>query len=82
MVSKFVPLAVTAMGVWDARSLTWLQKFSGVCSAATAADPGSVFATLMTKLSVALWRGNSRMLRGCRVYTTELVEPGNSARNQ
>ena len=72
--SNFVPLAVTAMGVWDERSLRWLRKFSDVCAAATAADPGSLFASLMTKLSVALWRGNSRMLRACRAQSSEFAE--------
>ena len=28
--STFVPLAVTALGVWDERSLLWLKKFSGI----------------------------------------------------
>jgi hypothetical protein len=63
---QFVPLAVTALGVWDERSLRWLRLFSAVCAAATSLDVGSYFASLMLKLSVALWRGNSRMLRsGC-----------------
>jgi hypothetical protein len=59
----FTPLAVTALGVWDERSLRWLRRFSDTCAAATAAEPGHMFASLMTRLSVALWRGNSRMLR-------------------
>ena len=71
LASKFVPLAVTAMGVWDDRSLRWLRTFSDVCAAATAADPGSAFASLMTRLSVALWRGNSQMLRACRAHTAD-----------
>jgi len=60
---KFVPLAVTALGVWDERSLRWLRRFSDVCAAASATDSGFAFASLMTKLSIALWRGNSRMMR-------------------
>ncbi len=42
------PLAVTAMGVWDDRSLRWLRTFSEVCAAAMVADPGSAFASLIT----------------------------------
>ena len=50
MVSKFVPLAVTAMGVWDERSLRWLLHFSDVCAAASASNPGTVFfSSLMTR---------------------------------
>jgi hypothetical protein len=64
---KFVPLAVTAMGVWDERSLRWLRKFSDVCAAASASCQGAMFASLMTRLSVALWIGNSRMMRSCRI---------------
>ena len=63
---KFVPLAVTALGVWDERSLQWLRRFSAVCAAASSMDVGMAFASLMTKLSIALWRGNSRMMRACR----------------
>jgi hypothetical protein len=72
MVSKFVPLAVTAMGVWDERSLRWLRHFSDVCAAASASSPGTVFSSLMTRLSVALWRGNSRMMRSCRTSDAAL----------
>jgi hypothetical protein len=60
---EFVPLAVTALGVWDERSLRWLRRFSDVCAAATSVSPGIALASLMAKLSVALWRGNSRMIR-------------------
>jgi hypothetical protein len=66
---KFVPLAVTALGVWDERSLRWLRRFSDVCAAATSEDSGSAWARLMTRLSIALWRDNSRMMRACRPYT-------------
>jgi hypothetical protein len=66
---KFIPLAVTALGVWDERSLRWLRRFSDVCAAATSEDTGSAWARLMTKLSIALWRDNSRMMRACRSYT-------------
>ncbi len=59
----FTPLAVTALGVWDERSLRWRHRFSDTCAAATAAEPGHMFASLMTRLSAALWHGNSRMLR-------------------
>jgi len=34
-----------------------------VCAAASATDSGFAFASLMTKLSIARWRGNSRMMR-------------------
>jgi hypothetical protein len=71
---QFIPLAVTAMGVWDERSLRWLRHFSDVCAAATSVDPGSSFASLMTKLSIALWRGNSRMMRACRPYPQTIVD--------
>jgi hypothetical protein len=64
----FVPLATTALGVWDERSLRWLRRFSDVCAAATSMDSGRAFASLMTKLSIALWRGNSKMLRACRPF--------------
>jgi hypothetical protein len=63
---QFVPLAVTALGVWDERSVQWLRRFSAVCAAASSMDVGVAFASLMTKLSIALWRGNSRMMRACR----------------
>jgi hypothetical protein len=63
---KFVPLAVTALGVWDERSVLWLRRFSAVCAAASSMDVGVAFASLMTKLSIALWRGNSRMMRAGR----------------
>ena len=52
-VALFVPLAVTALGVWDERSLRWLRRFANVCAAATAVDPGSALAALMMRLSVA-----------------------------
>ena len=61
--SAFQPLAVTALGAWDERSLHWLKRFSDACAAARVTDKGSTFAQLMTRLSVALWRGNSRLLR-------------------
>ena len=64
--SKFAPLAVTAIGAWDERSLLWLKRFSAVCALATGEDTGLAFGSLMTKLSVALWRGNSRMIRALR----------------
>ena len=66
---KFVPLAVTAVGVWDERSLRWLRRFSDVCAAALSEDTGSAWARLMTILSIALWRDNSRMMRACRPFT-------------
>jgi hypothetical protein len=65
-VTKFVPLAVTTLGVWDHRSLYWLRTFSDVCAAAKSMNRGVFFASLMTQLSVALWRGNSWMIRACR----------------
>jgi hypothetical protein len=70
--SEFVPLAVTALGVWDERSLRWLRRFSDVCAAATSVSPGTALASLMTKLSVALWRGNSRMIRASRTSDTDI----------
>ena len=66
LVSSFQPLAVTALGVWDERSLLWLRRFSDVCAASLGLDNGTAFADLMTRLSVALWRGNSRLLRALR----------------
>ena len=62
--AAFTPLAVTAFGVWDEWSLRWLRRFSEACAAATTAVPREAFASLMARISVALWRGNSRMLRG------------------
>ena len=64
--SKFAPLAVTAIGAWDERSLLWLKRFSAVCAAASGEDTCSAFGSLMTQLSVALWRGNSHMIRALR----------------
>ncbi len=58
-----MPLAVTALDVWDERSLRWLRRLSDVCAAATSVSPGTALASLMTKLSVALWRANSCMIR-------------------
>ena len=68
LVSTFQPLAVTALGVWDNRSFRWLRKFSDICASSLGIDNGSAFADLMTRLSVALWRGNSRLLRSLRVH--------------
>ena len=68
--SRFVPLAVTALGAWDERSLLWLKRFSAVCAGASGEDVGQAFASLMTRLSVALWRGNSRMIRALRAVPT------------
>ena len=67
LVSKFQPLALTAMGVWDERSLQWLRRFSDICAAAKGIDSGTAFASLMTSLSVALWRGNSRLMRALQI---------------
>lgn len=61
--SHFVPLAVTAAGVWDERSIRWLRRFSAVCAASLGVDSGSAFADLMVRLAVALWRGTSAMSR-------------------
>ena len=72
--SSFQPLAVTALGSWDERSLAWLRKFSDVCAAASAIDKGSAFSNLMTLLSVALWRGNSRLLRSLHETALRLEE--------
>jgi hypothetical protein len=71
---KFVPLAVTTLGVWDERSLRWLRRFSAVCAAASSIDSGQAFASLMTNLSLALWRGNSKMMRACRSSSSSLSE--------
>ena len=62
---RFVPLAVTATGMWYERSSRWLRKFSSTCAAASGADTGAVFSELMIRLAVALWRGNSAMIRFC-----------------
>ena len=35
MVTEFVTLAVTALGVWDSRSLLSLKRFSNVCAASS-----------------------------------------------
>lgn len=61
--TAFQPLAVTTLGVWDERSLRWLKRFSDVCAISTGAERGSYFASLMIRLSVVLWRGNSRLTR-------------------
>ena len=66
LTSGFQPLAVTALGAWDERSLLWLRRFSDTCAAATGLECGSAFSNLMTKLSVCLWRGNSRLMRALR----------------
>ena len=57
--SSFQPLAATVLGSWDERSLLWPRKFSDVCAAASGSNKGSAFAELMSRLSFALWRGNS-----------------------
>ena len=66
MVTQFVPLAGTAMGVWDCRSLRWLKLFLDACAASTGEAAGSYFYSFMMKLSVALWRANSRIIRALR----------------
>jgi hypothetical protein len=76
LATRFVPLAVTALGVWDERSLRWLRKFSDVCAAATSTCPGVAFASLMQRLSVVLWRGNSRMMRAARSLDSSDVTVG------
>ena len=68
---RFVPIAVTANGAYDARSLRWLQGFSRVCAAAEGTPASLAFATLMQRLSVALWRANSRLLRACAEPTAD-----------
>ena len=73
---RFVPIAVTAHGVYDARSLQWLQGFSRVCAAASGTPASLAFATLMQRLSVALWRANSRLLRACAEYATDTAAAG------
>ena len=71
---SFQPIALTALGAWDERSLLWLKRFSDVCAAASGNDKGFAFSDLMEKLSVALWRGNSRLLRALRqAQSGELV---------
>ena len=71
MVTSFMPLAVSALGVWDGRSLSlcWLKRFSNVCSASTGEPSGTFYASLMIRLSVALWRANSRILRALRAHS-------------
>ena len=44
------------------------NKSSDVCAASLSTDNGSAFADLMTRLSVALWRGNSLLLRARRAH--------------
>ena len=68
---RFVHIAVTAHGGYDARSLHWLQGFSRVCAAASGTPASLAFATLMQRLSVALWRANSRLLRACEEHATD-----------
>ena len=60
---RFVPIAITAHGVFAEQSLRWLHAFSNVCAAARGVSASYEFDALMQRLSVALWRGNSRMLR-------------------
>ena len=43
-----MPLAVTALGVWDDLSLRWLRGFSNVCAAATSVSSGMALTSLMT----------------------------------
>ena len=73
--TSFQPLAVTALGAGDERSLRWLKQFSDVCAAALGTDSGSAFAELMARLPVALWRGNSRLLRVLRQAVPDEREP-------
>lgn len=60
--STFQPLAVTALEVWDERSICWLRRFSDVCPAAAGADAGGACDHLMRHLLVALSKRNSRLL--------------------
>ena len=66
---SFQPIAITAMGAYDERSLLWLKKFSDICASAKGIDKGLAFSDLMEKISVALWRGNSRLLRVLRTVS-------------
>lgn len=61
--STFQPLAVTSLGVWEKCSMLWLRRSSDVCATASSVDQGTALSHLMARFSVALWKGNSRMLR-------------------
>ena len=65
--SSFQPLVVTALGVWDECSLLWLKRFSDACAIARGTDKCTGFSQLMTRLSIALWKDNSRLMRALRV---------------
>ena len=64
-VVRFVPVAWTASGVYDERSLRWLQEFSRVCASALGMTIGHAFDMLMQRLPVALLRHNSQLLCAC-----------------
>ena len=65
LASTFQPLSVTALGVWDERSLQWLKRFSSVCASARGVDGGAALSKHMShdSISVSLWRGNSHLIR-------------------
>ena len=44
------------------------SEFSDICASSLRTDSGSAFAELMTRISVALWRCNSRLLRALRAH--------------
>ena len=79
----FQPLAVSAVGVWEESALRWL-KFT-LCSELEHKLGGKRCehaARLMTALSVALWRGNARLLRWNRASAEEDEDPVALARTQ
>ena len=66
---SFQPIAITAMGAYDEWSLLWLKKFSDICASARGIDKGLAYSDLTKRISVALWRGNSRLLRALRTVS-------------
>ena len=81
LTEQLVPLAATALGWQSATStsLRWLRPLSDVCAAASSEETGVAWTSLMTSLSIALWRDNSRMMRAGRPYTPFTSIPSSSS---
>jgi len=71
----FVPLAVSAAGVWESKALKWLtQDFATELEHRKGGLRADHAAELMINLSVALWRQNSRMLRWTPAHDSDPLD--------
>jgi hypothetical protein len=57
----FQPIGLTSMGCFTEPAIKWLKKFARVGSISACTPFAATFGALMTRLSVALWRGNAAM---------------------